>query len=344
MKTSVQNLESVLVLAPFVVRPATFDDAARATELFNLCSREQVGREEFRAEDLRVEWKSPGFELARDTRLVLTTEGALVGYADLWATAPYVRLYAWGRVHPDFRGRGIGTALLQWGETEARQRLPLAPEGARVALLQSTVTTDLTAQALFEAQGFVRTRYFSRMVIEFDGATPEPQVPAGLVIRPYVHGVEELAVIRAISAAFKDHWGYVERPEEENVRQWMHHINNDPDFDPSLWFVAMDGDDIAGMALCHSHIAEDPEMGWVGTLGVLRPWRHRGLGLALLQHAFREFQQRGRRRVGLGVDAQSLTGATRLYERAGMKVVRQYVNYEKELRPGIDLATQTLDD
>lgn len=343
MKTHGYDQEAGAMLAGLVMRPTTFEDVLQVTELLNLCSREQVGREEFDAQDLRLEWQSPGFELARDSRLVLTPEGLPVGYVDLWATAPYVRQYAWGRVHPEYRGRGIGTALLQWVEAAARMRLAQAPDGARVVLVQSTVTTDLAAQALFEAQGFVRTRYFSRMAIELDAPLPEPVLPAGILIRPYVHGVEELALIRAISAAFKDHWGYVERPEEENVRQWMHHINHDPHFDPSLWFVAVAGEEIAGMVLCHSHLTEDPEMGWVGTLGVLRPWRQRGLGLALLQHAFRELQQRGRRRAGLGVDAQSLTGATRLYERAGMKVVRQYVNFEKELRPGIELATQTLD-
>ena len=84
------------------------------------------------------------------------------------------------------------------------------------------------------------------------------------------------------------------------------------------------------------------DMGWVSTLGVRRPWRRKGLGLALLQHSFGEFHRRGKCRVGLGVDADSLTGATRLYEKAGMEVHRQYASYEKELRAGVDLSTQSM--
>jgi ribosomal protein S18 acetylase RimI-like enzyme len=80
----------------------------------------------------------------------------------------------------------------------------------------------------------------------------------------------------------------------------------------------------------------------VNSLSVRRPWRRRGLGLALLQHAFGEFYRRDTMTVALGVDAQSLTGATRLYERAGMHVDRQYAVYEKELRPGRELCTQTV--
>jgi mycothiol synthase len=83
----------------------------------------------------------------------------------------------------------------------------------------------------------------------------------------------------------------------------------------------------------------------VNILGVRRPWRRRGVALALLQHSFREFYSRGRYKVGLGVDAQSLTGATRLYEKAGMRSdpSRQLVLYEKELRPGLEIRTQSLD-
>ena len=84
-------------------------------------------------------------------------------------------------------------------------------------------------------------------------------------------------------------------------------------------------------------------MGWVGTLGVTRSYRRNGLGLALLQHSFNEFYKRGRKQVGLGVDAGSLTGAVRLYERAGMHVAVRFDLYEKELRAGRDITRQDLD-
>jgi mycothiol synthase len=142
--------------------------------------------------------------------------------------------------------------------------------------------------------------------------------------------------------SFRDHWGYVESPFEEEFEQWKHHMENDDGFEPSLWFLAMEGDQVAGISLCREKANDDEDMGWVSTLGVRRPWRKRGLGLALLQHSFVDLHRRGKKRVGLGVDAESLTGATRLYEKAGMKPdpQRQYSIFEKELRPGIDLTTR----
>jgi ribosomal protein S18 acetylase RimI-like enzyme len=83
-------------------------------------------------------------------------------------------------------------------------------------------------------------------------------------------------------------------------------------------------------------------MGWVGTLGVRREWRKCGIGMALLRHSFNEFYRRGKRKVGLGVDAQNLTGALRLYENAGMHVHQAFDQYEKELRPGREFSVQSL--
>ena len=96
----------------------------------------------------------------------------------------------------------------------------------------------------------------------------------------------------------------------------------------SLWFIARDGDEIAGVARCE---ANRDGGGWIGAIGVRKAWRRRGVGLALLRHAFREFHLRGDPHVGLGVDAENPTGATRLYERAGMRVMNELVLYEKEL-------------
>jgi ribosomal protein S18 acetylase RimI-like enzyme len=102
----------------------------------------------------------------------------------------------------------------------------------------------------------------------------------------------------------------------------------------------MDGDEIAGVALCNPRLGPDRETGFVDILGVRRPWRKRGLGLGLLHHAFGEFLTRGYKQVGLGVDTKNLSGATRLYKKAGMRVARELVVYEKELRTGEELSKQ----
>ena len=110
------------------------------------------------------------------------------------------------------------------------------------------------------------------------------------------------------------------------------------DFDPSLWLVAWDGDQIAGFSQNRLRMG----IGWVGTLGVRAAWRKRGLGEARLLHSFDNFYQRGIKTIGLGVDASSLTGALKLYESAGMRVLREFKMFENELRPGRELAVESL--
>ena len=170
-----------------------------------------------------------------------------------------------------------------------------------------------------------------------------PDPPGLMVSRIQTQqGFDDLeAILRAVDEAFEDHWGHVDRSgDQERIRRFRHSVETDEDHDPSLWYLAMDGNEIAGVALCASRLGADRETGMVNTLGVRRPWRRQGLGLALLHHAFGEFFTRGYQRVGLGVDTQNLSGATRLYEKAGMQVDRELVVYEKELRPGEELSKQ----
>ena len=143
-------------------------------------------------------------------------------------------------------------------------------------------------------------------------------------------------------AAFRDHRGHIEEPFEDEFARWKHQLENSPFHDPSLWFLALDGEGIVGFAINARATSEDADMGWVHSLGVLRHWRRRGLGLALLLHSLTALRGIGKKRAGLSVDAKSLTGATRLYEKAGMKVTHEIVIFEKELRPGRDLSVQRL--
>ena len=120
----------------------------------------------------------------------------------------------------------------------------------------------------------------------------------------------------------------------------------------NLWFLAVEEDNglhrgrdvIAGVCLCTEFLPEDSDMAYVDSLGVRRAWRRQGIGLAMLHHAFGVFRRRGKKRVTLHVDAESLTGATRLYERAGMHVEEQNVFYEFVVREGRNLATESLGD
>ena len=326
----------------YIVRPATMEDIEQAVTLFNTCSQAVTGTETDSVDDLRLAWQTSGLNLEQETRLVLTRTGEPVAYAELWdIRKPHVHKYGWSCVHPQYKGAGIGSALADWLEAKAREKAALAPEGARVSLTQGLPEEDKSAEEFLRARGYQYSRSFYRMVIDLTQKSPDPVLPEGIHIRCMQPG-EERMVFHAVPEGFRDHWGFVEEPFEEMYARRMTELKNDPKFDASLWFLAMDGDQIAGFSLCASSIPEDPEMGWVNQLAVLRPWRKQGIALALLHHSFNVFYDRGYPRVGLGVDASSLTHAVALYERAGMRVAKKFNNFEMELRPGVELGTENL--
>jgi mycothiol synthase len=221
-----------------------------------------------------------------------------------------------GFVHPVKTGLGLGSWLLRRAEERVQEL------GFAVALTWC-LAPDVNARALFERSGYREVRRFYRMLVEHDEEPAAPEWPEGLGVRTLQPG-EERAFHAALEEAFAEEWNHVSEPFEK----WAERRIDVPDFDPTLWFVVRDGDEIAAV------LRGDPERGgagWVGALGVRPRWRRRGLGLALLRHAFREFHRRGQPRVGLGVDAQNPTGATRLYERAGMHVAYEAAAFEKAL-------------
>jgi ribosomal protein S18 acetylase RimI-like enzyme len=204
-----------------------------------------------------------------------------------------------------------------------------------VVLLQQRLSTDAAGRDLFLGEGYRVVRHNFCMVVEWEGPPPPAAIPGGIAIRPFVRDREGRALIRALREAFRDNWGYVDRGLETEYERWMHILDRDPDCDPApFWFVAMDGEEIAGFALCHPAMSEDPEMAWIYVVGVRPAWRRRGIALALLQHSFARLYQAGKPKVSLEVDAENPTGATRLYQKAGMQVARRQETFEKELRPG----------
>ncbi len=313
-------------------RPPTFDDLQSVHSLSLAYDLEQFGVEEMTLDDLRNWWSASSVHLAEEALLVFDRMERLVGVLFL-ENIQYVKYFAWIRIQADDTDAHLLAYLLQVAEEKVRGLLERAAPGLRVSLASYVSTTNLVRREGFQRAGLAEIRRDWRMEIEMNEAPPEPHWPDGVELLPFVPGRDDRPVFEAIDAAFRDHWGYMYHPFDE----WKHWSTRRAMFDPSLWFIAYADGQIAGCSLCASQAS-----GWVDTLGVLRPWRAKGLGLALLYHSFGEFYRRGQCQVGLTVDTQNLTGATRLYHRAGMHIARESITYEKELRAGIEPSTQVL--
>lgn len=315
----------------FQVRHLTLDDIADLTQLLIANDVAMFGESDLTEERVRTNWNSSHAHLETDSWGVFTSNGKLVAAAEVDNTA-YILFFPFASIHPDYTGRGIGTYLLHQMEQWIVDHLHLTPENARIISAVATSDKNSTAQQLFEHEGYDIIRRFWNMEIEMHEPPALPQWADGITVRTYVRGQDDHAVFEMIEESFRDHWGNI----PSTFESWEHDRLNKPNFDPTLWFLACEGSRIVGGALCSSN----KESGRVNKLGVLRPWRHKGIGMALLLHAFNEFYRRGTHVVDLGVDSQNLTGAVRLYERAGMHVARENIAYEKEMRAGVEMSTQ----
>jgi len=323
------------------MRPLTLDDLPAVVNLFNAHSQHLLGVDEIDVNELMNDFTTPGVNLQETVRVVENENDDIIGYIDVWdITKPHVIKYIWGVLHPDAWDDELYQQMLSWAEDCARSRIKLAPENAKVVINQGMSNKDIRRKKAMENYGYTLVRHFFRMEINLNDIPERPIIPESLSIVPIKIETELRAAVVAMEEAFKDHWGFVEQPLDGLMERWEHAIENDKDFDPTLWFLAKDGDEIAGVCRCSGKMVEDPDMAWVNQLCVRKPWRCQGLGRALLLTSFNEFFRRGKKRAGLGVDASSLTNATRLYEKAGMHVSQQYDTYELELRAGEDLSTK----
>lgn len=295
----------------FRLRDATESDVAVAAALIRAEERVLRGDSIRGVEDIMDFWGYADFDASW---VVETSGGNPAAFAATMKRADSAD--CWACVHPDHWGQGLATALLAKAERHARDL------GMR-SLKGGTLSENQTALRLFERLGYREARHYYEMRIELDRPPDPPEWPAGIEVSTF-RPDDARAFYAALGEAFAEEWGFHRPPFEE----WRRTRLEAPNVDTSLWFIARDGDEIAGVARC------DPKQnggGWVGALGVRKPWRKRGLGLALLRHVFVEFQRRGEPHVGLAVDSENPTGATRLYERAGMRVMTEDIVFEKQL-------------
>jgi mycothiol synthase len=289
-----------------VIREPTTDEAGEIADLLNMHAQTAFGETEIGEREVR-HW----FGISDIWIRVAEGDGRLVGYLDAVERRG-------GATELDIRTveRVVAKALLAEAEAHARS-------GTIRVVVQGD---DEVLREAVEAEGWKPVRHSYQMRIELADDVPEPQWPDGITVRTMRSGEEE-RVYEANTEAFADDWYFQPQPFE----RWCSDAFGRENFDPTLIWLAEDGAELAGFSANSWHFSDDPEFGWIGILGVRPQWRRRGLATALLRHSFRDFRERGAKRVGLGVDAENATGAVRLYERVGMQVARRNDTYEKQL-------------
>lgn len=305
---------------PYRARPARRDDLEALVRLSEARDLADVGSVGQSRDEILEDWAAPFVDLERDTVVVELDGGDLAAYGVVISLDPAVQVRAVGRVHPDHAGRGIGSALVDGFEHRASDRIG---RGERSPLRIDVSDADAAVASLLRARGYrhVRSSWMMQRSLPADGLQrPDPD---GISFRsatiddePAMHAVDQ--------ASFTEHFGFEPLPFED-WRGWVH---DSPGYDPALSILAVADDEPVGVSL---NFGSDDGVGWVGDLAVLPGFRRRGIASALLVRSFDGLAAAGHHEVRLGVDTENTTGATFLYERVGMGVLRGYHVYERWL-------------
>jgi mycothiol synthase len=286
------------------------------------------------AEHLRLEIDGLGDTIDKHADIVFVEiDGEPVAEAEVWRilrddTAVYE---IGGHVVPAFRRRGIGRALMAENIRRSRERAAADASGVPSVLGSFVEDHEDAARILLETSGFEIVRHFFLMRRAELATVPEPVLPDGLEMRP-VAPDQYHAIFEGENEAFRDHWGHREMTDDDFKLTFEH-----PELDTSLWAVAWDGDEVAGVVQAWVWAEENAKLGvsrgWLERISVRRPWRRRGLGGALTAAGMRRLHERGIAEAMLGVDAANPTGALGLYERLGFVVGKRHHAYRRSLEP-----------
>lgn len=301
-----------------VLRAARIDDVAGAGAVIEAEDLAMAGEVILGTEFLAMAWARPSIDLDRDAWVIEDVDGVIIGVADVTDDEPGVTS-SFAVVHPDHTTPELRAMLWDATERRAAERQAGHPN-PRVR--HATNADDEHENAELAARGMQIVRHFWHMQIDLDGTETAPEPPPGLTLdRPAADDLPD--VHRIIMSSFIDHFGH----DDLSLEAWRDEVTSSPTFDLNTWLVArLEGDPVGAL------LAEDAgDRGWIGSLGVLREVRGRGIGEALLRRSFADFATRGTTRVLLNVDAANATGATALYERVGMRVVRPWLLWERPL-------------
>ena len=309
--------------AGFKVRHLTTADLPAAQALLDACETADSGELCVHEMDLAVASRSPHFELDDNTWVVLAADGGFAAVGWLWTPHDDNVVTSDHYVRPDCRTLDFDALLLDLIEERARCYAGERREAGGVRLLTWAEDKLEERCELVRERGFKVVRQLFQMRLDLTPAPSPPRWPEGITVRPIRPEFDGKRAHAASQEAFREHFLHWPTPYEE----WLPYSLEREGLDPELWLLAWDGDEIAGQVWVQQR---DGEV-LVEDLSVRKPWRGRGLGLALLLGEFGCLAERGYDFVRLFVDAQNTTGAVELYLRAGMRRERRFYVFEKQL-------------
>ncbi|GAA5528736.1 GNAT family N-acetyltransferase [Herpetosiphon gulosus] len=307
-------------------------DFGAMAEIFTAASKALAERNITTAEDIQRQYRNtPNTDLHKDL-VIIEVDHQPIGYAfSRWydETAGNRILRAIAHIRPEWLNRGIGHAILSYQEQRLRE----------IHAANPTSNTPF-----FQTYGFDRNPYSAKLYQEFgyevarrgfsmkrDLSQPigSQELPAGIETRPSPPEVYR-QIWAADAEAFRDHWGYSE-PTEADFQRWV----QSPFFQPELWQVAWEGDQVVGMVLNYIDHNENSEYnlkrGYTEGISVRRPWRKQGVASGLINRSLAMFREMGMTEAALGVDSENPTGALRVYQQCGFEVEYASTTYRKPL-------------
>lgn len=272
--------------------------------------------------------------IANDSILVFDENDKLAGFTllekekSLSEAEREYRIFLWGEVHPQHRGKGLGSFLMDWGEKRTREIFSELPDNLPKVIRIGVLDTLKDRRALYEKHGMKPVRYFYRMRRELSLAIPEAKLPEGIQLVRWTPELDEMT-LNVFNESFLDHWGFEPLPLEI----WKKWFSSHTEFLKDCTFLAMDGDTAVSICVCKVRLAENEKTGkkeaWIQDVGTLRPYRGKGIASALMCAAMHCFREKGYETAVLGVDVENPTGALRIYERLGFQGAYKSIAYEK---------------
>jgi mycothiol synthase len=297
-------------------------DAAAIQAVLDAAESADTGEPRRHLTVVTMAWLEPGCRIDSDWWVADAPDREVVATA--WVRPqPEGEVVADHYVHPDYRGLGLGEALLDAIERRAAELPGRLPDGSSRHLVVWVEDIDAVRLRSLERRGFAAVRQYFEMAIDVGDAVSRPEWPKGVSLSSFRAGIDEGAMYDLEMEAFAEH--HLFRPQ--SFEEWHVHRLEGLDVDTSLWSLAWEGDELVGYVVA----TNSEEGGLINDLAVRKSRRGRGIARTLLAEAFATLHRRGQTIARLYVDAQNVTNAARVYEAAGMHVARRFHVMQKPL-------------